>query len=110
MDILEELVEQTRDFASRRDWLAHHAPKNLAMAIAGEAGELASEFRWLTIEGSHREQLTSAQFADIRFEMADVFIFLLRLSDVLDVDLAAAVRDKLAVNEDRFPVAPDARE
>lgn len=109
MDILEELTVQTREFAARRDWLDHHAPKNLAMAIAGEAGELAAEFRWLTIEGSRREQLTTAQFADIRLEMADVLIFLLRLGDVLDVDLAAAVRDKLALNEIRFPTVRDAR-
>ena len=109
MDILEELVMQTREFASRRDWLGYHSPKNLAMAIAAEAGELAAEFRWLTIEDSYRERLTSAQFADIRLEMADVLIFLLGLSDVLDVDLAAAVRDKLTLNEVRFPVHGAAR-
>ena len=103
MNILDELVIETREFARHRDWFQHHTPKNLAMAIAGEAGELASEFRWLTIEESSRQQLSPEQFDAIRFEMADVFIFLLRLGDVLEVDLASAVRDKLAYNEDRFP-------
>jgi NTP pyrophosphatase (non-canonical NTP hydrolase) len=103
MNLIEELTAETREFARRRDWLSHHTPKNLAMAIAGEAGELASEFRWLSIEGSERSQLTAEQLRDIRLEMADVLIFLLRLSDVLDVDLASAVREKLALNEDRFP-------
>lgn len=103
MTLIDELLGETREFARRRDWFAHHTPKNLAMAIAGEAGELASEFRWLTIEGSAKDQLSPEQLRDIRLEMADVFIFLLRLSDVLEVDLAAAVREKLALNEDRFP-------
>jgi NTP pyrophosphatase (non-canonical NTP hydrolase) len=58
----------------------------------------------LTIEESSREELTPEQMTAIRFEMADVFIFLLRLSDVLDVDLASAVREKLAINEHRFPI------
>jgi NTP pyrophosphatase (non-canonical NTP hydrolase) len=104
MTILDELVIETREFARHRDWFQHHTPKNLAMAIAGEAGELASEFRWLTIEESSRDQLSEDALRDIRGEMADVMIFLLRLSDVLEVDLASAVREKLALNEDRFPV------
>jgi NTP pyrophosphatase (non-canonical NTP hydrolase) len=103
MNILDELTQETREFARHREWFQHHTPKNLAMAIASEAGELAAEFRWLTIEESSRQELTSEQFNAIRLEMADVFIFLLRLGDVLEVDLAEAVRDKLELNEDRFP-------
>jgi NTP pyrophosphatase (non-canonical NTP hydrolase) len=111
MTILDELVLETREFARRRDWTQYHTPKNLAMAVAGEAGELASEFRWLTIEGSSKHQLTPTQLRDVRLEMADVFIFLLRLSDVLDVDLASSAREKLAINEERFPeVAPERRQ
>ncbi len=103
MNILDDLVGETREFARHRDWFQHHTPKNLAMAIASEAGELASEFRWLTLEESAREALSPEQYEAIRLEMADVFIFLLRLSDVLEVDLSAAVRDKLSLNEERFP-------
>ncbi len=103
MTLLDDLVLETREFAGRRDWFVHHSPKNLAMAITAEAGELASEYRGLSIASSSREQLSAGQLRDIRLEMADVFIFLLRLGDVLEVDLDAAVREKLAVNEDRFP-------
>jgi dCTP diphosphatase len=104
MSVLDELIVETRDFAHARDWLEFHSPKNLAMAIAGEAGELVAEFRWLTIEGSRREHLEPERFDAVRLEMADVFIFLLRLSDVLEVDLAQAAREKLALNHHRFPV------
>lgn len=103
MTILDELTAETRAFAIARDWLQFHTPKNLAMAIAGEAGELAAEFQWLTPEGSASEALSNEQLNAIRFEMADVFIYLLRLGDVLQVELAGAVREKLSINEGRFP-------
>lgn len=108
MTLIDDLILETRDFARRRDWLSFHTPKNLALAIAGEAGELASEFRWLSPDEASRENLGAERLRDVSWEMADILIFLLRLSDVLDVDLAAAVREKLAFNEHRFPVDEDA--
>ena len=102
MNILEELVEETREFARARGWFAFHTPKNLSMAVVSEAGELAAEFRWLSEEASRRDSLEPERYEAIRLEMADVFIFLLRLGDVLDIDLAAAARDKLALKEGRF--------
>ncbi|MBZ5528120.1 MAG: nucleotide pyrophosphohydrolase [Acidobacteriia bacterium] len=105
MTILDELTAEVRAFAIARDWLQFHTPKNLAMAIAGEAGELAAEFQWLTAEESVTEALNTEQLKAIRHEMADVLIYLLRLSDVLHVDLVDAVREKLAINEVRFPSA-----
>ena len=104
MTILDELTEETREFARRRDWTAVHTPKNLSMAVASEAGELVAELRWLSDEASRRENLTAQKREAIRLEMADVLIFLLRLGDVLEVDLAQAARDKLAINETRFAV------
>ena len=68
------------------------------------AGELVAELRWLSDEASRRENLTAQKREAIRLEMADVLIFLLRLGDVLEVDLAQAARDKLAINETRFAV------
>ncbi len=103
MGELEDLRRETRAFAEARDWGRFHTPKNLAMAIAGEAGELVAEFRWLTPEESDGDRLTPEHRRAIEFEMADVLIFLLRLGDVLDVDLADVVRAKLAANENRFP-------
>ncbi len=103
MGELQELRLETRAFAEARAWGALHTPKNLAMAVAGEAGELVAEFRWLTPEESAGDRLAPEHRRAIEFEMADVLIFLLRLADVLDVDLAAVVRAKLAANESRFP-------
>lgn len=103
MGELEDLRLETRVFAEARAWERFHTPKNLAMAIAGEAGELVAEFRWLTPEESGGDRLSPDHRRAIEFEMADVLIFLLRLGDVLEVDLAAVVRAKLAANEERFP-------
>ena len=100
MSDLTDLQAAIRDFADRRDWHQFHTPKNLAMAICGEAGELAAEFQWLTPEES--DSLTPGQLQAVRLEIADVAIYLLRCADVLGVDVAAAIRDKLAINEGRF--------
>ena len=103
MSDLTDLQDAIRDFADRRDWQQFHTPKNLAMAICGEAGELAAEFQWLTPEES--SSLSPEQLDAVRLEIADVAIYLLRCADVLGLDLAAAVRDKLTINESRFAEA-----
>ena len=72
------------------------------MAIAGEAGELAAEFQWLTAEESDLGSLTPEQLQAIKLEIADVQIYLLRLADVLNVDIPAVVIEKMAINESRF--------
>ena len=102
MSELEEISRKLQEFADARNWQQFHTPKNLAMAIAGEAGELVAEFQWLTSEQSELENLSAKALEAIRLEMADVFIYLIRLSTQLDIDLAQAARDKIALNEDRF--------
>jgi NTP pyrophosphatase (non-canonical NTP hydrolase) len=72
------------------------------MAIAGEAGELVAEFQWLKEEESTKSALSAEKFRDVELEVADVAIYLLRLSDVLGIDLAAVVRKKLEINQSRF--------
>jgi dCTP diphosphatase len=101
-DILSALMKEIREFADKRDWQKFHTPKNLAMAIAGEAGELAAEFQWLTPEESMQDSLTPDQREAITQEIADVQIYLLRLVDVLGVDLPGAVRKKMEFNKKRF--------
>ena len=96
-----DLTAQIRAFAEARNWEKFHTPKNLAMAIAGEAGELAAEFQWLTSEESALGSLTNEQLQAIKLEIADVQIYLLRLADVLNVDIPAAVIEKMAINESR---------
>ena len=99
---LTDLASLIRDFADRRDWQKFHTPKNLSMAVAGEAGELVAEFQWLTPEESEATALSPDKLRAIGLEIADVQIYLLRLADVLGIDLAQVVRDKVAINESRF--------
>jgi NTP pyrophosphatase (non-canonical NTP hydrolase) len=101
-DALRELRDQLRDFAAARDWQPFHTPKNLAMALAGEAGEVIEHFQWLTAEQS--AALDPAQREAVALELADVLLYLVRLADVLGVDLAAAAQRKLAINAERYPV------
>jgi NTP pyrophosphatase (non-canonical NTP hydrolase) len=98
----QDLISQVRNFAIERDWEKFHTPKNLAMAIAGEAGELVAEFQWLTADQSALGSPSIEKLRDIRLELADVQIYLLRLADVLKIDISDAVSEKLEINEKRF--------
>jgi len=69
---IQELKNEIRAFADARNWEVFHTPKNLSMAIAGEAGELVAEFQWLTMDESMRKNLTDKQIHDIKLEIADV--------------------------------------
>ena len=102
-DSLEALRRQLAAFAAERDWDQFHNPKNLAMALAGEAGELVEHFQWLTFEQA--AGLPDDTREEVALECADVLLFLLRLADKLDIDLAAAARKKLALNAKKYPVA-----
>lgn len=102
MNEIEELKSEIRAFAHAREWEVFHTPKNLSMAVAGEAGELVAEFQWLTEKESTLGSLTPKQLSDIELEIADVAIYLIRLADVLNLDIAGVVRKKLAINEGRF--------
>jgi len=97
-----DLTARIRAFADARNWEKFHTPKNLSMAVAGEAGELVAEFQWLTSEESNLASLTPEQLQSIKLEIADVQIYLLRLADVLNVDIPAAVIEKMTINESRF--------
>ena len=98
----EDLQSELKAFAKARDWEQFHTPKNLAMAITGEAGELAAEFQWLTALESEAESLSPEKLDAISLEIADIQIYLLRLAEVLGVDIPDAVRRKIEINESRF--------
>lgn len=100
MNTLDELRLALRSFADERNWFEYHTPKNLAMAIAGEAGELAAEFQWLTAEES--VNLTDEKRAAVVSEIADVLIYLVRLADELDVDLLESAHAKNEFNKHRY--------
>jgi NTP pyrophosphatase (non-canonical NTP hydrolase) len=102
MNEIQHLAAEIKKFADARDWEQFHTPKNLSMAVAGEAGELVSEFQWLTAEQSTRAYMSQDKLKEVELEIADVAIYLIRLADVLGVDISEVVRKKLAINESRF--------
>ncbi|WP_068638090.1 nucleotide pyrophosphohydrolase [Thauera butanivorans] len=99
---LDRLRDELRRFAAERDWDQFHTPKNLAMALAGEAGEVIEHFQWLTPEQSAK--LDVATRNEVAEELADVLLYLVRLADVLEIDLAGAAVRKMAINAVRYPV------
>ncbi len=96
------LRARLRDFVAERDWDQFHNPKNLAMALSAEAGELVEHFQWLTPEQS--ANLPPGTRAEVELEVADVLLFLLRLCDKLDIDPVRAAARKLDLNASRYPV------
>jgi len=103
MDTLNQLKTLLREFVATRDPEQFQSPKNLSMALAVEAAELLEPFQWLTEEQSH--SLTAGQRAAVEQEIADVQIYLVRLADVLDIDIGMAVAAKMELNEQKYPVA-----
>jgi NTP pyrophosphatase (non-canonical NTP hydrolase) len=98
---LDELRQRLREFSRMRDWGQFHSPKNLAMALVAEAGELVEHFQWLT-ESESRE-LPEASRNEVAQELADVLLYLVMLADKLDLDLGDAARHKIELNESRYP-------
>ncbi|WKD48911.1 nucleotide pyrophosphohydrolase [Microbulbifer spongiae] len=103
MNDLDDIKEKLRQFAQARDWDQFHSPKNLSMALAGEAGELLELFQWLTEEQSRN--LTQKQSRAVEEEMADIFLYLLRLADKLSVDLLESAKNKMTINEQKYPAS-----
>ncbi|MEJ2360014.1 MAG: nucleotide pyrophosphohydrolase [Gammaproteobacteria bacterium] len=100
---LEDLQQRLLQFARERDWEQFHAPKNLAMALAVEAGELMEHFQWLSEEQS--EALSDDKRREVAYELADVLIFSLRLADRLGVNLPQVIEEKIRINEQKYPAA-----
>lgn len=100
MSSLEQITEQLREFANERDWNQFHSAKNLILALVGEVGELASEVQWLTPQ----EMDSRAGDKAIADEIADIALYLIRLSDVLGIDLSEAISRKLAENAEKYPI------
>ena len=97
-------VEALRAFVAERDWSQFHDPKNLAMLLASEAGELLAEYRWIPNDGADAFSYEPAARQRIAAEIGDVGIALLLLCDRTGIDLETAMREKLARNRERYPV------
>src|SRR5262245_48724017 len=104
MPTLDEVTAALRRFVADRDWRQFHDPKNLAMLVASEAGELLAEYRWVRGEDADAHSREPAARARIAAEAADVGIALLLLCDRIGLDLPQAMQDKLAANAARYPV------
>lgn len=102
MHSLEELKLALRSFAEERDWDQFHSPKNLSMALAGEAGELLEQFQWLTEDQS--KNLIDQQLLAVADEIADVQLYLVRLADKLGLDIMAECNRKIESNAIKYPI------
>ncbi|WP_239700784.1 nucleotide pyrophosphohydrolase [Massilia sp. 9096] len=110
MSDLRQLRDLVRQFVDERDWDQFHTPKNLASALTVEAAELLEHFQWL--QDGRVDELGPEKLVEVRHEMADVLVYLVRLADKLDVDLVGAVQDKMVLNRAKYPaerVRGDAR-
>ena len=101
-DSFETLRARIAAFVAERDWEQFHNPKNLAMALAAEAGELLEHFQWLT--PAQAADLSAGAREEVALECADVLLYLIRLCDKLGIDLAAAAGRKLVLNAQKYPV------
>jgi dCTP diphosphatase len=101
---LPALVAQLRQFVAEREWAQFHDPKNLAMLVGSEAGELVAEYRWVRSEDADAHSRDPAARARIAAEIGDVGIALLLLCDRIGIDPLEAMRDKLALNRQKYPV------
>lgn len=95
--------DEIRKFSEEREWDKFHSPKNLAAALVVEAAELLEHFQWLTEEESN--SLSADKQAKVKAEISDVFIYLVRLADKLNVDLISAANEKIVSNAEKYPVA-----
>jgi dCTP diphosphatase len=101
---LADLKTRVLAFARERDWEQFHAPKNLAMALAAETGELMEHFLWATPEQSSAVAKDPAKRRKIEDELADVVIYALEFANVTGMDVAAAIERKMADNAKKYPV------
>jgi dCTP diphosphatase len=99
-----EIKTRVLAFARERDWEQFHAPKNLSMALAAEAGELMEHFLWATPEASRTIASDAAKRKKIEEELADVVIYALEFANMTGIDVAAAIETKMAANAAKYPV------
>ncbi len=102
VDTLQQLRFRINQFVNERDWAQFHTPKNLAMAMIVEAAELVEQFQWDTPDESQR--LTSEKLEAVSHELADTFVYLLRIAEVLDIDLIDAANKKIELNDLKYPI------
>lgn len=101
-DSLKHLRTRINQFVHERDWAQFHTPKNLAMAMIVEAAELVEHFQWDT--PSESQVLSLDKREAVGHELADTFVYLLRIAEVLDIDLIAVANQKIDLNALKYPI------
>lgn len=101
---VDSLIIELNKFSKIRDWDKFHSPKNLVMALTGEVGELNEIFQWKKDSDFLVENIDIKDRENISHEIADILFYLLKISDVLHIDLNEAAKNKLSINEKKYPV------
>ena len=101
---LNDLINKLRVFSNERDWDQFHSPKNLIMALTSEVGELSDIFQWLSEEQSKIENIDSKSLEKTKEEIADVFLYILRIADKLNIDLDKEAVKKIRINAEKYPI------
>ena len=101
---LDDLINKLRVFSNERDWDQFHSPKNLIMALTSEVAELSDIFQWLSEEQSKIENIDSKSLEKTKEEIADVFLYILRIADKLNIDLEREAVKKIRINAEKYPI------
>jgi len=101
---IEKLINKLREFSRERDWEQFHSPKNLVMALSSETGELIEHFQWLSESESYLED-NDETLTSVKEELADVFLYLLQISDKLGIDILDCATKKIDLNARKYPVS-----
>lgn len=95
---MKDLIKEINEFRDKRNWRQYHNPKDLSLSLSLEASELLENFQWVSAEEGTKEN-----YQNIKEELADVFIYGLMLADDLDIDMEEAIREKLVINNKKYP-------
>jgi dCTP diphosphatase len=101
LEKLENIIDQ---FSQERDWNQFHSAKNLSMALSVEASELLEIFQWMTEAESNAVILNEEKFTHVQEEVADILVYLIRLSSRLNINLEEAVLSKMKKNALKYPL------
>lgn len=101
---IEEISNRLETFAKERDWNQFHSVKNLSMALNVESSELLEIFQWMTEEDSNKITSDEKKLGQVKEEMADIFLYLVRIASKLNIDLEAVALDKIETNAKKYPV------
>ena len=99
---MKDLIKEINEFRDKRNWRQYHNPKDLSLSLSLEASVLLENFQWVSAEEGAKEN-----YQNIKEELADVFIYGLMLADDLDIDMEEAIREKLVINNKKYPEPPN---